>query len=153
MNGYIVLDRYALENGALIKESHHCVKSQSGFSIDGQQGLWKVISYGNPLYDTSVLVGWWQIFNPWEHPLRAGVSLLSKEDYEEELTTRLDESRAQAQESQESAIPDVPRTFTDDDKIFLIDFNGSGVKTNADKRRHFNLLYGFDPVTGDPRNG
>lgn len=42
-------------------------------------------------------------------------------------------------------------SYSDADKIFLIDYYGAGARNNSNKRRHFNLLFGFDPVDDDPR--
>lgn len=145
----LYISRYAEEGDQLKVETHSFVTSGSGFSLEGQIGKWRVLSSGNELYDGPVLPG----TSPYSLPLRVGVTILTAEEYAVAKEARITEIRELAQASQEAQIPVIEKQYTDSDKIFLIDYNGSSVKVNADKRRHFKLLYGFDPVDEDPRNG
>lgn len=142
--------RFVKEGNSLYTESIRFNQNPNGFPLPGEEGTWKIISIASPAFDYTTI----PTSDPYQIPVRPNVVILTPEEYQTEKDNREQQKQQEIQDAKSAneALPPVGIDFTNDDKIFLIDYYGPSYKIpNSDRRKWFNVVYRFDPVDDDPR--
>jgi hypothetical protein len=142
--------RYAKNGSQLTREELTFKEDATGYALAGESGTWAMFMETNPIYLAPLPAN----TSPYDVALVAGALELTEAEYNTEVglaKAALTQSIADAQAAQ-AALPAPGIDFSDDDKIFLIDYYGPSYQTPADKRQWFNVMFRFDPVDDDPRN-